>query len=383
MTATEDESAADPFDPFGEHRRQDGAIAGRVGRDEFVMALRYDDLKRVAREWETFSSDAPFRVPIPSEHDVRSVRQLPIETDPPDHADYREIVKDVFSRTTSARIAPQVQTIVGELLDDAFASDGIDVIRSFALPLQSRAAALMLGRPRHDADLWISWGTHVFREGHAAELDAYLERTIDEALADPGVDFFGTLVRGRFRGRPLTRQELLGFANVTLAGGRDTVLNSVGSIVWHLAGHPDLLPRLAADEGLVRTAVEEFLRFYTPLTHIGRVTSTSSCLAGRDIDPDTLVSLGFASANRDETTFDRAGECLLDRWPNRHVAFGHGPHICLGAPHARMVLTTTIEAIAHRVSSMTILEAVPKIDDIGPLRRQTGFDRLVVRMAPG
>lgn len=198
---------------------------GTVGRDTFVMALRYADLRAIARDWQTFTSDAPFRVPIPSEQDVRPVRQLPIETDPPDHGDYRRIVLKPFSTAVAEANRPEVQRIAGALLDDALERGHLEVVRSFALPIQSRALALMLGRTPQEADEWISWGTHVFRdfhdstEGHATALDSYLERVTDAALEQPGDDFFGLLARSEFRGRRLTREEIIGFANLAFAGG--------------------------------------------------------------------------------------------------------------------------------------------------------------------
>src|SRR5688572_13727348 len=98
----------DPFDPFEDHRKA-GAIEGKIGNDRFVMALRYADLRAIARNWRTFTSDVPFRVPIPSEHDVRPVRQLPIESDPPDHGEYRRIVLRPFSQDVAASITPDIE----------------------------------------------------------------------------------------------------------------------------------------------------------------------------------------------------------------------------------------------------------------------------------
>jgi cytochrome P450 len=378
----------DPFDPFVDARRGPGTIDGRVGTDDFVMALRYDDLRAVARDWRTFTSDAPFRVPIPSEHGVRPVRQLPIETDPPDHGDYRRLVQKPFSIATATAIEPEVRAVVDALLEPGLRDGRLEIVRSFALPLQSRSLALMLGRPQEEADEWISWGTHVFRdftdsdEGHASHLDRYLERAIEEAIAEPRDDFFGLLATATFRGRALTRDEMMGFANLTFAGGRDTVINAITNSLHWLAERPDELARLREDRLLIPSAVEEFLRFFSPLTHIGRIVRSGTRLHDRDLEPDSVVSLCFASANREETAFERPDECLLDRRPNRHVAFGFGPHTCLGAPLARAVLSVAIDRFADRVAAMSVLEAIPKLEDLGSLRRQVSFDPLVLALVP-
>jgi cytochrome P450 len=378
----------DPFDPFRERREGHGAMEGQVDGTPFTMVLGYGKLREVAADWETFSSDAPFRVPIPSEEGVRTVRQLPIETDPPEHTAYRALVSEPFSWQTAARIKADVEQIAGRLLAPGIESGEIEIVRAFALPLQSRALALMLGRPQAEAEEWISWGTHVFRDfedgaaGHASELDAYLDRAIDQATQDPGDDFFGLLVKTRLEGRPLSRSEMLGFANLTFAGGRDTVINAITNAIHHLATHPDDLSRLRRDRNLLPTAVDEFLRYFSPITHIGRVIAKETELYGQKLDAESVVSLCFASANRDATAFDRADECLIDRRPNRHVAFGHGIHRCIGAPQAKTVLTVALDAFVSRVAVAGVLDARPKMEDLGPVQRQSGFDRLLVSLSP-
>ncbi len=378
----------DPLDPFRQRRQNHEVLDGEMDGTRFTMVLGYEDLREVASNWHTFSSDAPFRVPIPSEENVRTVRQLPIETNPPQHTAYRALISEPFSWRRSATIRSEVERIASELVQSGLDAGSIEIVRSFALPLQSRALALMLGRPASEAEEWISWGTHVFRDfeagaaGHASDLDAYLNRAIDEAMREPGEDFFGMLATTTLEGRNLTRAEILGFANLTFAGGRDTVINAVTNAIHHLVTHPADLSRLRDDRSLVPTAVEEFLRFFSPITHIGRVVEHEATLAGHHVGDDSVVSLCFASANRDATAFERADECLIDRRPNRHVAFGHGPHRCIGAPQAKTVLTAALDAFVGRVAAARVLEARPKVEELGPVRRQVGFERLLISLSP-
>lgn len=379
---------AEELDPFGALRHDAGLMEGCVGTDRFVMALRHDDLRRVARDWRTFTSDAPFRVPIPSEHDVRPVRQLPIECDPPAHTAYRSVVQEIFSRAVSAGIEPAVAATVDSLLHGALERGRLEAVRELALPVQCQALALMLGRSRDEADEWISWGTHVFRdleetgESHAADLDRYLGRVIAEARREPRDDFFGRLATAEVEGRPLTEAEMMGFANLTFAGGRDTIIHSIVNTLHLLATRAELLSRLRDDAGLHKSAVEELLRYFSPLTHIGRIATHQTTLGGRTVAAAELVSMGFASANRDESVFDRPDEVVLDRHPNRHVAFGHGPHTCLGAPHARMVLRVVIARVLDRVGRLEVVESVPKVEDLGPVTRLVSYDPLTLGLSP-
>ena len=152
-------------DPFREARTAAGVLKCPFQGEEVPMILRHEDVRKAAKDWATFSSDAPFRVPIPSEENVRSMRQLPVETDPPDHTDYRKIAEPFFQRAKDPQVIAQVETLIGGLLDEALRRDSIEVVREFALPIQSRALAYLLNVPESEAELWISWGTHVFRDG--------------------------------------------------------------------------------------------------------------------------------------------------------------------------------------------------------------------------
>jgi cytochrome P450 len=351
------------------------------------MILRHEDVRRSAKDWKTFSSDAPFRVPIPSEEDVRTMRQLPIETDPPEHTDYRDIVEPFFRRAKDPAVIARVEALVGELIGMALGRDSIEVVREFALPLQSRALAYLLNVPESEATTWIGWGTHVFRDGGSgvqkgAALEAYLHAQFDRAMANPGEDFFGALVRAEFRGRPLDRQELMGFANLAFAGGRDTVIHTVSSSIAYLGRNPAALAFLRDDPKRIVNACEEFFRTISPLTHIGRVCPVDTTVHGVAVKAGERVSLCWASANLDETVFDAPGEVRLDRKPNPHVAFGSGAHLCLGAAHMRLLLRTVLQACVDRVGGIQMLDAREKVENEPGYRRVVGYESLTARFTP-
>ena len=153
-------------DPFREARSKDGVLVNEYQGNPVPLILRHEDLRNATKDWQTFSSDAPLRIPIPSEEDVRTVRQLPLEIDPPEHADYRAIAEPFFNRAKLPEVIAQMETLVRRLLSSALKRDSIEIVREFAIPLQSHALALLLNMPDSESEIWIVWVTHVFREGN-------------------------------------------------------------------------------------------------------------------------------------------------------------------------------------------------------------------------
>lgn len=378
-------SAFCPHDPFAAAREKDGVLVNDFNGEPIPMILRHADVREAAKDWETFSSDAPFRVPIPSEENVRSVRQLPIETDPPEHTDYRAIVEPFFKRALKPDFIARVETIVDDALADAMKRDSIEIVHEFALPVQSRALACLLNVPESEADVWTGWGTHVFREGDGgkkgSELETYIHRQLDRAAAAPGEDFFSALATASYRGRPLTREEMAGFANLTFAGGRDTIIQSIAGIIAYFADHPEGLDFLREDPKRIALAAEEFVPVITPLTHIGRKCPVETDVHGVNVIAGDRISLCWAAANFDPAAFDAPAEVRLDRKPNPHLAYGAGAHFCLGAPHARLVIRSLLKALCAQVASIRLIEAREQIENESAYRRSNGYLALSVSIA--
>lgn len=330
-----------------------------VDGERITVVLRHDDLRRTARDWERYTSATPFRVPIPEESQLRPVQQFPIETDPPEHTAYRSVIAPRFSRSAADAIQPHIERLVDEVLDEARARGRLAVVDELAIPVVTAAIAHTLGRPE-DAELLASWGLHVFRDPATGQrrrndgLDAYLAERVDAAMAEPADDLFGDLARSEVLGRAMTRDEMLGYGYLVLAGGRDTVISAIAGSLWYLSKHPDERRELPRDGDLVPVAVEELLRHFSPLGFIGRTVAIDHEVDGHRFDEGRRVALGFAAANHDPEVFDQPEEVRLDRRPNRHVAFGHGPHTCIGAPLARMQLTTVVARFAA-VEEVTVL----------------------------
>lgn len=373
-------------DPFREARLKDGVLPCEFQGENIPMILRHEDVRKAAKDWQTYSSDAPFRVPIPSEEEFRTVRQLPVETNPPEHTEYREIVEPFFRRAKDPGMIAQVDALISEMVGAALARPAVEIVREFALPLQSRAMTYLLNVPEAEAQTWIGWGTHVFRDGagtkKGAALEAYIHEQLDQAARNPGADFFSALTQGTFQGRPLTRAEMVGFANLTFAGGRDTIIQMVAYTIGYLGKNAQALPFLRADPKRIVNACEEIFRVLTPLTHIGRVCPVETNVHGVTVPPQGRVSLCWASANMDEKAFDAPTEFRLDRKPNPHMAFGSGAHLCLGAAHARLILRILLQKLAERVSAVEILSSEDHVENEPKYRRVVGYDALTVRLAP-
>lgn len=375
-----------PIDAFKTVRENERTIALTHDNGNIPMLLRYKDVRKAAKNWQIYSSNAPFRVPIPSEENVRSVRQLPIEIDPPEHKVYRDLVEPFFRNPHNPEYCTQIGNLIHKQLLAVCAKDEVDVVREFALPIQSRALAYLLGLPESEAETWIEWGTHVFRDGDdpsfkGSVLESYLRQALHSAIdRTDQTDIFSYLMHSTVNERPLTWDEALGIVNLIFAGGRDTIINAISSVIGYFASKRDELMVVGSVPLSINLAVEEFIRVVSPLTHIGRVTSLDTTVGNRAIAKSTRVSLCWAAANYDPDVFDNPETINLQRTPNPHVGFGSGPHSCLGAIQARVILRSLIRELAERTSQITIIQSQPNIENYGSLQREVGYDKLTARV---
>ena len=377
-----------PIDPFGPARAT-GGYAGDFGGEVMPVLTRWRDVRDAARDWRRFSNDGPGRVPVPAETDIRSLRQLPIEIDPPAHGAYKALVKDWFRRPLEdARLAARIAAIAQERVTAAIGAGPVDAVQAITLPVQSHALAALFGLSDAEARVWTGWGLHAFKSkgrndpARAAALMTTIEGYVDAGQDGGGETFFDHLATVRIDGRPLTRDERLGFAHVAFAGGRDTLIHTMVGALWHLARVPADLDRLRADPALMSRATEEFVRYLSPLTHIGRICTREDHVAGVTRAPGDRIALCWAAANFDATVFDAAHELRIDRAQNPHVGFGAGDHACLGAAHARAVIRALLAALADHVAGIDLHDATPGTRDIGGITRAQGFARLTLSLQP-
>jgi cytochrome P450 len=377
------------IDPFEQKRKADGVLPCDFEGERVPMILRHADVKQATKDWPKFSSDAPRRLSFPTEEDVRSMRQFPLEVDPPLHTESRKLVEPFFARPKLPEVIAKMEAMVGQLVAEAARCESIELVRDFALVLQSKALTYLLNMPEEEAQVWMGWGTHVYRDCDPAtkiergrQFEAYLHGQFDRALANPGDDLFSALNQAQFQGRPMTREEAMGIANLAFAGGRDTVINSITGALGYLASHPGALEYLRADPMRIVNACEELFRYLSPLTHIGRVCPVQTDVLGVPVPPHGKVSLCWSSANYDDAVFPAPHQVRLDRKPNAHMAFGFGIHLCLGAPHARLVLRSLLKALCERIQRIEILKAEAHFEVEAEYRRAVGYDMLLARLIP-
>ncbi len=377
-------------DPFEAAREKNGLGQINDQDDPVIMLLCLKDVRKAAHKYQTFKSGAvPGRIVVPSEVNIRKTRQVPFEMDPPEHTAYRAVLEDWFRRPLAEAYTEQLGKQISKIIDNALQQDTVEVVEEFALVMQSQALTLLLNIPFEEAETWISWGTHVFRsEGVALDeekaniLYDYIDAQIENSIAEPGEDLYSVLLATEVNGKKMTKEEVRGVMILTFAGGRDTLINAITNSVAYFAEHPESLARLREEPEIVAKSVEELIRYFAPLTQMGRVVTQDTEVCAHAVKADARISLCWASANRDARTFEHPNKIILDRKMNPHVSFGFSHHNCLGATHARQLLRTLLTTLASKVRAIDILDHKDNIEELGEFRRKVGFDSLTVRFNP-
>ena len=345
----------EPWPVYAEVRR-----ACPVARSEryggFWLVTRYEDVTAAAKDWQTFTSSVANVTAIPSSH-PREEPDLPVEIDPPLHTRYRQLVAPVFTRHYVASLKPRVRELAGGLLDRILDAGGGDLVSGLSTPLSVGTLALFMDLPDEDHGRWASWVRRMYdprdQEGAHASTREYFAYC-DELVASRRGEFVRMLLEAEVEGSRLTEQDVAQFMRVLLIAGHETTAASMSHALRYLAENPDEQRRLRDDRGLIPTAVDEFLRYFSVVTLQARNATRDVVVGGADIAEGDVVALGFAAANHDETVFPEPERCVLERTPNRHVAFGFGPHVCLGAHVARLELEVMLELVGERVGELAL-----------------------------
>ncbi|KPZ72861.1 Pentalenic acid synthase [Shewanella sp. P1-14-1] len=358
--------------------------------DPVTMILGLKDVRKCAHNWKIFQSGAvPGRIVVPSEVSIRETRQIPFELDPPEHKQFRDLLNPWFKRPLEQGYINSLQQIIAELVDDVIHNGSTDIVSEFSLKLQSRALTLLLNVPYEESLVWINWGTHVFRSNEseldgekAAILYDYIDNQIELAIKMPSDSLYSSLLSACIDGKKLSKEQIKGVMILTFAGGRDTVINAVTNTIAYFASQPSSLSRLRKEPEIIPRAVEELIRYFSPLTHMGRVVTQDTDVAQQGVTADSRISLCWASANRDASVFEQPNEVILDRKINPHVAFGFGTHNCLGATHARQIIKTLITTLTNKVDTIEVLSQQDNIEDWGAFQRKVGYEQLNAIFSP-
>jgi cytochrome P450 len=284
-----------------------------------------------------------------------------LNSDPPDHTRLRKLVTKAFTMRRVEQLRPRVEQITSQLLDGL--SGEVDLIDEFAFPLPVTVICELLGVPQSDQDDFRSWSSTLVTAGTAESvgaasraMSAYLHALIAAKRADPAEDLLSALVQTQEDGDELTGSELVGMAFLLLVAGHETTVNLIANSTLTLLRNPDQAAALRADPSLLPGAVEEFLRYESPVNNATlRYTAAPTEIGGVPIPEGEFVVIALSSANHDDDRFGPAADTLdVTRSASGHLAFGHGIHFCLGAPLARLEGQLAIGGLVNRFPSMTL-----------------------------
>jgi cytochrome P450 len=295
--------------------------------------------------------------------------------DPPDHTRLRSLVSKSFTPKRVDALRPRVQELVDQLIDDAIDRGSLEVVEEFAFPVPVIVICELLGVPIDEQETFKGWSRSLARsldpemvlppEVQKERLEAitsfheYFLELIERLRRDPGPDLLSALVAAEDAGDKLTEDELLGICTLLLIAGHETTGNLIGNAVLALLRHPDQWERLKADPSLVRSAVEEVLRFDPPVQFDGRVAVADIELEHCSLKMGEQPLLILGAANRDPRHFDDPDRFDIGRADNHHLAFGYGLHFCLGAPLARLEAQVALATLAQRLPGMQLVDEHP------------------------
>jgi cholest-4-en-3-one 26-monooxygenase len=363
-----------PHERFREMRATPGLTWHPYEESGFWAVTRHADVQTVSRHPEIFSSAIGHVNLWDLEADALEARRSIIEHDPPEHTRLRRVVSKAFTPRQIRRYEASTRAIAAELLDAARDAGGGDWVQLVAAPLPIRVIISILGIPDEDADYMVELSNHLvegttstqslpadaygnttplrllpFGSPAAHGLYEYGARLGEERRSHPTEDLVSVLVHAEVGGDRLSDAEFRNFFQVLVFGGNETTRTAITHGTMAFAEYPEQWERLAADPTLVDDAVEEIIRWATPVLHMRRTAAVDTELAGTTVTAGDKVVMWYPSANRDEAVFARPDEFDIGRNPNEHVAFGGGgPHFCLGAYLARMELRILLEEMLAR-----------------------------------
>ncbi len=357
--------ADDPFPTLREMREQ-CPVAHSDKHGGFWALTSYEAVYAAAHDHETYSS-ARGRITIPSatvpgEDDRRAV---PIEMDPPDHRKYRALVMPYFSPQRVSEMEPDIRRLARELIDGFIETGKADLAQDYAIPMPMYIICGMLGiasdRWREFRD-WIEKILMLGEDPKAAmeavmHVGGYLIGVLADRRENPQDDLLSYLAHAEVEGVRMSDEDLLGFALLLFGAGAETTTNSIGNTLTYLGRHPDVRQRLVEDPSLLDNAIEEFLRYDSPVFGLARTATADAELIGQHISKGDRLLLMWSAANHDQREFANADEVDIERFPNRHLAFGSGIHRCIGSHLARLELKVALQEILGRVPNYEINEA--------------------------
>jgi cytochrome P450 len=336
-----------------------------MGDSAVVLVSRYDDVNWALRHPQYFTSAG-------GSLNLGEQPLIPLEFDPPQHTTYRRLLSPQFVPREIQKLEPEVRRIVRGLIDAVASKGSCDFHEEIATPLPSQMFLALMGLPLDDLPLFLRWrddsirpaveagdfeGAQRIRAQTAHEISEYFRGAITRCRESPSDTLLSRIVHSTVEGRALSDAEILGMSHLLLLGGLDTVTATLDCMVTFLATHPGHRRQLVDDPSIIPAAVEELLRWLTPVMVIPRSIKEDVTMGGVQLHAGDGVMLVIGAANDDESEFpDQSVD--FERHPNRHVAFGGSNHSCLGVHLARLELRVTLEELHRRIPDYRIPDGV-------------------------
>jgi cytochrome P450 len=322
--------------------------------------------------WELFDYDDILHALLhptlfSSQHDIHANQEVSgsiLHLDPPQHRYLRQLISQAFTPWMVTQLAPQIRSLVHWLLDQKEASGRMDIIDDLAAPLPILVTAEMLGIPLQDrihfrnwSDALISFDPARTAEAHSA-LKACIRSLIMQRRQQPAKDLISALLAVHSGNLSLDEQNIIDFCILLAIAGHETTTNLIGNAVICIDEHPQVWQQLRTNPHLLYSAIEEVLRYLSPLQRLSRRVTAHTMMHGVQIPAGSTITLWIGSANHDEKQFQLPETFQIARTPNRHLGFGHGIHMCLGAALARLTTRTVLECLLTRFSEIQRIRSI-------------------------
>lgn len=380
--------------------RQRCPVAWNENYGGFWFLSSYDAVSQTARNGGTFAHkyepNAPDGVDYQGEMGVPRPDGQPAlgigEVDGPYHQALRHALAPFFSPGAVEKLKPFMEQSAHWFLDQQITKGHMDLVRDYASPVPAILTMKLMGLPYDNWHLYanlfhavmaVSQDSEEYAQA-IAKVPAMMEEVLEFAAArraDAREDLTSFLIQFEFDGQRLTDEQLLNILWNLIGGGVDTTTSQTALTLLHLGTHPDLRQQLIEHPELHRTATDEFLRYFSVNQTLSRTVTHDVVLAGQRLRKNDKVVISWLSANHDENEFDRPDEIILDRAPNRHVAFGLGPHRCIGSHLARLMSSVMVKAVLDRIPDYAV--DVENVHQYLGNPSMTGLGTLPVAFTPG
>jgi cytochrome P450 len=324
----------------------------------YWVATKYEDVLRVAQDWQTFSSQLGVGIP----GDESGMTAIPEHIDPPLHREYKRLINAYFTPAALRPLEAPTRALVTGLIDEFVERGRCDFMAELAAPFPGLAFfQLILNAPDdrlrelNELAAGLSNPNHPDRRGCFVGLTTWIGEFVALRRGRPRKDdVVDAILHAEIDGRPITEDEIVGMILLLILGGLETTAGSLGHFMIRFCREPEIPDLLRRQPEVLPEAVEELLRLEASFIAIGRTVRHETELGGNPIGPGEKVLINWASANRDEDEFECPAEFRLDRSSNRHLAFGAGPHRCAGSNLARLNLRVAVEEIVRRLDGLRL-----------------------------